>query len=215
MFRLLYLLFRKQFNRVIYSQQSKPGGFEELTMAFTDSDGRRYYRYNDDMDMPIKRWAKLKVFLAELTNCIDAKELTRIVDAMDKALNADKRDLAMIGFLIKEIRNRQEMLVHEEILFKIVTALYIREDEKTDKWDEDIFEQKMNQFRKDSREGLYDFFYKAGISKYVPYWEKCKGNVETLLEMSNLKVMALKRILGAYSSGEQSLNSLTKADTSL
>src|SRR3989304_1119169 len=118
----------------------------------------------------------------------------------------------MIGFLIKEIRNRQEMLLHEEILFKIVTALYIREDENADKWDEDIFEQKIHQFRKDSREGLYDFFYNAGISKYVPYWEKCKGNVETLLEMSNLKVMALKRILGAYSSGEQSLNSLTKAD---
>ena len=214
MFRLLYLLFRKQFNRVIYSQQSKPQDKSSMIIAFIDSDGRRYYKWNDEMEMPLMRWAKLQVFFGELTMCMNSKELLSICDGIEKAMNADTRDLAMVGFLVKEMRNRTTLLLHEEILFRIVTALYVREDEQAGKWDADIEEQKIEQFRKDSREGLYDFFYNAGIGKFVPYWEKCKGDLETLLEMSLTKVKAMERLLGAYSSANGSVKELLKGTTS-
>src|SRR3990167_4205337 len=130
MIKIFYRLFKKDILRLVYAEQSKPKDFTDMELAFIDSNGKRYYKYKDEMDMPLKRWAMLQQFFGELTMVMTHGELMRITDAMQTALGGKDRDIAMIGFLIKEIKNRCEMLLHEEILFRIVACLYIREDEE-------------------------------------------------------------------------------------
>lgn len=210
MIRLFYFLFKSQILKLQYSEQSKKKGFEKLTQVFIDSKGKRYYRYPNDMDIPILRKGALEKCLMEIESGLSSRELAMILDAMKKALNFRKGDrmipdLSKVGFLIEEINNRKDMLIHPELLFKAVSILYIREDENPAKVDEEITRQKESQLREDSKEGLYDFFYTSGLSAYIPFLEKSEDEWMESFREGTVKVEALKKHLTSISEPELSI----------
>lgn len=183
--------FRNQINRINFNQQSKPKGFSDLTEAFIDSKGKRYYTWVNEFNMPILRFNKLQEHILELQNCFTGNELTKFFDAMETALDDSMnaktekgtvKNIGKIGFLIKEARMRKEMLVHPEILFAMTAAIYIREDQDPTVWDQSEEEEKIEQFKVDSQGGLADFFYSRGLKDYIPYLRDFKGDWETLFQ---------------------------------
>ena len=170
--RYLFNLFKTDFLKMVFDEQSKPVNFDLLEAKFVDSNGKKYFKYKDDFDIPILRKGKLEQLLQELRSGISGDELGMFLDAMDKSLNKGQADVAKIGFIITEMRDRKELLLHPDILFEMVTVLYIREDENPALIDEEIHVEKYNQFKKDSQGGLYDFFYGAGLKRYIPYLKK-------------------------------------------
>ena len=118
---------------------------------------------------------------------------------MEKALGGGKKpDIAMIGFLIKEMRLREEILLHPELMFDLVGVRYIREDEDPTVIDVDIHREKVEQFKKDSRDGLYDFFYGAGLPAYMPYLKKLENELNEYWKESETKVRVMNQYLQAY-----------------
>ena len=195
--------FRRQILLIKFENQSKPNKFESLTECFIDSNGMRYYKYMNDYDMPIVRFNKLSLLLMELTNCFTGEELDLFLDAIDELfIEAFEKEgkskinvLSKIGYYIKEAKNRKKILLREDILFGMISCLYIREDQDATKWDEEIENQKIEQFKKDSSTGLYDFFYNAGLTRYIPYLKDMKYGLEKYLQEVRLKIESLNNLI--------------------
>lgn len=161
-----------------FNSQSKPVDKTMLAWSFIDSEGNRYYRWVDDFDIPIIRKGHIQKCLSELECGISQENLLLVIDTMEKAIQErDNRgrmapNISMVGHLIVELRNRQKYLFPGDILFDLAAALYVREDENPADMDMDLHRWKAGQFKKDSKAGLKDFFYNAGLKKYLPYLEK-------------------------------------------
>lgn len=200
MIRLFYWLFKSQILKLQYHEQSKKAGFEKLTFTFLDSNGKRYYRYTNDLDIPILRKGELERVLMEIESGLSGSELSNILEAMGNAINERKGDkmtpnISKIGFLIEEIKNRKEMLLHPDLLFEAVAILYIREDEDPAIVDTEILREKVKQLKLNSREGLYDFFYTSGLGAYIPFLGKSEEEWMEYYEQGRVKLEAMKTYL--------------------
>jgi hypothetical protein len=199
MIRLIYRLFKTQILKLYYLDQPKKKGFEGFEKAFVDSNGKDYLKPINDFDLPIQRVRDLETKLMRVRAGLSDENLDQFFDAMEKALGGGRKvDVAMIGHLIIEMRKRKELLLHPDLMFDIVALRYIREDEDPAIVDAEIHRQKVEQFKKDSREGLYDFFYKAGLSQYLPYLSKLENEWNEYWEESKNKIEAMNIHLKDY-----------------
>lgn len=207
--KLIYLAFPTQFNKLAFNSQTKPINFDKLSFQFIDSNGKKYYRYMDDFEMPIVRKGYIEKCFKELEYCLNADEMTDILTAMKLAINKrDNRgnmtpDIAMIGHLITEIENRKKTLLHPEILFDITATMLIREDENPSELDIELHGSKIEQFKKDSQTGLRDFFYTAGLTTYLPFLEQFGGDLNLMIAHSKAKIEGLQKQVRNYISAGQ------------
>ncbi len=170
--KFLYRHFKDSILQVQFNEQSKKKGFEKMKKMFVDSNGKAYYRYIDDLEIPIMRKGQLEKVLKEIQMGISVDESNKIDEFILDEINKPKVDRAVIGHLILERKNREKLLIHPELLFEAVAIMYIREDEEPTLVDKEITRQKIEQLKKDSVGGLYDFFYSSGINTYLPFLEK-------------------------------------------
>lgn len=204
--KFFYWLFKSHIKKLQFNEQSKKPGFEKLSFIFRDSEGKDYYKYANDFEIPILRKGELERVLLEIESGLSASELGRILKAMKDALSETKGDrfvpnIAKIGFLIEEMENRKEMLVHPELLFEVAAILYIREDEDPAIVDRQILSEKIVQLKKDSVDGLYDFFYSRGLSTYIPYLEKSEEEFTEYYELSRKKLEVMNKFLSTSEHG--------------
>ncbi len=212
--RRLFNLFKSDFLKFAFDEQSKPVDFNNLETIFLDSNGKKYFRYKDDFDIPILRKGKLEQLIKELGYGISKDELTMFLDAMEKALDKGQADVAKIGFIITEMRDRKDILIHPDILFEMVTTLYIREDENPAVIDEEIHAEKYEQLKKDSQGGLYDFFYTAGLTTYIPYLTKLKDDWNLYLEKARAELETQRSFISEKMWEKESTSKKKKSSTS-
>ena len=173
-----------------------------MEKVFVDSNGKVHYVPRNDFDMPHERTKALEKSIMRLKAGLSEDDMDLILDAMEKALNSGKKsELAVIGHCIIEIRKRKELLLHPDLLFDIAALRYIREDEDPSIIDIEKHKQKIEQFKKDSQGGLYDFFYKTGLTTFIPYLQKLEPDWEEYMTMSKIKIQALQTHLKAYTTG--------------
>lgn len=202
--KLLYKLFPEAFHKVVFASQSKPKNFDKCEFQFVDSNGRKYYKFMSDLDMPISRKSMIELKLRELSYALDKEEVQLLCEAMEKALERrDKQgrinpDIATLGFLIKEVRNRHENLLHPELIISMTAYIYIREDEDPAVIDEEIHSEKVEQFKADGAGGLSDFFYTGILKQYSPYSDTSVSDLKLLLRVQKARVDAFKRKLIDY-----------------
>ena len=67
-----------------------------------------------------------------------------------------------------------------------------------------IHEEKIKQFRKDSQGGLYDFFYKMGLMKSIPFLEKLESDWDVYMDESQARLKAMNRMNELYLTGSNS-----------
>ncbi len=200
--------FKKKAIEYAFSQQGKPKSFNGLTQVFIDSEGRKYFKHEDDVMLPFQRLSALKVCMSELNSRISAGELTEFLDAMEKGLmslaSTKKGEVAgasKIGWLISEIKWRRDNLIHEDLLFKLASIIYIREDEDPAIIDSAIEEQKITQFKKDSagREGgTWAFFFRAPLKEYIPFTITSEDDWTEYLKTSEMRMKAEKKMMESF-----------------
>lgn len=201
MYKLIYWLFKKQLLKIYYQEQSKKKGFENMKSSFVDSNGLKYYTPINDFDIPILRTKAIETCVLSIMRGLSESELSKFLYAMKKALGEGKKpDLAIIGFLIIEMEKREKMLLHPDLMFDLVSYRYIREDEDPAIIDNEIHEEKIAQFKKDSKEGLYDFFYGAGLSLYIPYLTKLEREWSEYWQQATVKIQAMNKLLSIIES---------------
>ena len=197
--RFIYWIFERQILKIYFNKQSHKKGLKNLIKVFVDSNGIKYYTWENENDIPIQRTKEIEKRLIRLKSGLSDENMNMMLDAMEKALNKGvKPDLATIGYIIKEMRNRQDLLLHPDLMFDLVALRYVREDETPTEVNESIHKDKIEQFKKDSKDGLYDFFYEMGMSGYMPYITKLESDWNMLWAESKIKIQAMNNLLQNY-----------------
>ncbi len=178
-----------------------------MKKVFVDSNGKPYYSVENDFDMPLDRIRAIEICVLGIMAGLDNKEMVLIRESMEKAINGgNKPNIAHIGHLLIEWKRREEMLLHPDLMFDLVAYKYVREDEDPAVIDKEIHKQKIDQFKKDSKEGLYDFFYRAGLSQYMPYLTKLESEWEEYFRASEIKIRVMNEHLKASLSEQELLS---------
>jgi hypothetical protein len=197
--KLLYKLIKPFFLKYYFLDQSKKSGFEKMLKVFIDSNGKAYYTTQNDFDTPLERVRGIERCVREISAGLSGDENKKIREAMKKALGDGKKpNIAMIGHLLIEMERREEMLLHPDAMFELLAYKYVREDEDPAVVDKDIHQAKITQFRKDSKDGLYDFFYRMGLSAYIPYLTKSESEWNEYYRESEAKIRAMGIHLNEY-----------------
>ena len=213
----IYLSNRRFFTDLAFNRQSKPIEKYKLDWCFIDSNGKRYYKFIDDMEMPVERYGQIQRLLVELSNCISGPELTmflsKIMEHLDPGGEAGEHKKVRIGealHLVREMQLREELLLHPDIMMELIAANFIREDENPAKWDEELHQEKIVQFKKDSQTGLYDFFHNAGLRELTPFAGLSEAEWLTYWAKSAVKIKAMHQFLsGSKSTKKKKTTSAT------
>lgn len=208
---LLYIpYFRRIALKYAFDCQRKPKDFSKLSFAFIDSNGKRYYTWDDKTDIPIKRMQAIQVCMLEQQACLTGNELHVFLNAMDKALErvltprkGEKvSGLAEVGYLLTEMRLRKDNLVHEEILFKMLALTFVREDEDFTHTDEEIQKQKIQQFKKDADGGLHDFFYGSALKEFIPFANMSAQELKEHIRNSTIRLRATMKMMDRFNTSD-------------
>lgn len=199
--RLLLRLFKKELIK-IYTQtlQHKPADFSQLQLAFVDLEGRKYYRCSRSVSLPMERFSQMNKYLGYMSAGISAKELQMLLDEADTAIMdglKNGKNAAKVSTIIHQIRERQNMILHTDLMYNFFAVQLIREDEKLEYFDEEIQMQKVEQFKKEVKEtGSWFFFHQPELreisnlfsmseEEWTKYWEISLIKQKSLIESIN------------------------------
>jgi hypothetical protein len=211
---LAFIGFRKAINE--YALSHKSGGYKEhLVYAFSDSNGRRYFRFDNMKNMPLALLEKLNELQDQMTCKMPSKDLDRWVECVENVLNNDKNKnkVTDFGYWLGQLKERRTVLFEPTVLTEIAALLYIREDENPCFYNSDLHKEKFEMIWKDSREGglLYDFFQQSGLSAYIPSGTITKENWSQYLEDTMKKVNTFGLLLSRNLASRQEIERLAQS----
>lgn len=172
-----------------------------LTLAFEDSKGQKYYYFPEKDVMTINRLGEIMTVLDEINCGLSEKELTQLVEYGESGLQAKKGesiDLTKVAFAFTQIKSRKEMLVHPDLMLKLLGWIYVREDEDPFVISKPIHVEKCKQFQEDIEKGehsLKDFFLQQHILGWCPFLNGITEELEPLWEEGLRKTKGLQTFL--------------------
>jgi len=153
--------------------------------------------------MPLERFAMSMTLLERLSSGLSGSEMDKILNEMEKALAAglsNPKTAALMGAYIHVIRERQNTVIHRDLLLNIAATWIIREDENPAVVNPDVHQQKLSVFEELSKGGAHDFFYNLGIEPLMPLFNISVDEFQTLWEYNNMELRKLNEALRQLSS---------------
>lgn len=200
--RLLFNLFEKKFIKYLVEKQGNKLDIKNLRYEFADLDGKSYYGFPKEVVLPIGRIAKLQEYVMWLQKGINSDEYDQMLEAADIALTdglINKKGGSKIGFIISELKDRKNMVVHEELFYNFIAVQLVRSDESITEFNNDIQMQKVDAIRKLNQKD--DSFFLT-IQKYLAVLNLSnitKEELMQLLDESITRVVATKKLLQSLS----------------
>lgn len=173
----------KEFLQFLHKKNGTKLTKDNLVFSFFDLDGRGYYKFPKELGLPMARLGKLTEYVKWLSSGIDGSELEKLIDNADKALTDGMKNVknaSKIGWMLSEIRDRKNMIVHDELFYNIIAVQVIRNDENSTEFNNDIQMQKVAAFRKLNTEN--DTFF-LNISEYLKAFNWSNITREELLNL--------------------------------
>lgn len=214
MIRLLYNkvpAFNKWINQLVTERLNAYDGKADLELVFVLTDQPRpnhYYRYTDDSKMPLDRFGQLQDHLIAMNSGLSRPEIDMLVTLFEKNHEAfmnmaagklRTKPLSEMGFLIGEIKERKNLILHPDIFEDIVATLYLREDEIGEPFNQKIHDQKKVAFQEAKKKGRLDPFHLKGLSAYLPSLESLADELKQYLQDTLPQVRAqqnqMKRLI--------------------
>lgn len=149
----------------------------ELIFILDHPGPNKYYRYTDEFNIPLDRYGYLQDHLTAMNAKLSRSELEMLLTLWDKNFESfmnmaagklRTKPLAEVGFIIQEIRDRKDVILHPDIFEDIVATIYIREDEIGKPYNEKIHDQKKTAFKAAKKKESFDPFYLKGLDAYLP-----------------------------------------------
>ena len=141
-----------------------------LVNVFT-FDGYTYYRFAKETNMPLERFSMSMSLLERLSSGVSGSELELILTEMEKDISlglSNPRNAARVTTYIHVLRERQNTIIHRDILLNIAATWLIRDDENPNVINPDVHQKKLEAFEEMCKEGEHDFFTRAGIDPLLP-----------------------------------------------
>jgi len=188
-------------------------------LAYTDKSGKRYYKYNDNLDMCVYRKGEIDKCLMELRY---GSSYLDVLNALRDSMNEhDKRgnmkpDIVKVGYLVNELYDREDMLLISDILFKVCANTLIREDENPYIVDQEILDEKVNVFKSEiQRGGLHAFFHSLDLLRLIGLSTTSPIELTRYMIDSETKLANQRKVLEVLTSGSQSVHGLWNEENTL
>jgi hypothetical protein len=162
---------------------------DKLIHLFKGSDGRDYYGFKVDSDLPLARFEVQLMLLEHMRAGMTGEEITTILDNIDmlvaemvKASDKDRPSYgAKIGTMTTIARARMSNSLHHELLLSMAAIWVVRDDEDPIKYNQDIHDQKRTFFAAECKEGsAYDFFQRTGFAGLPTYIQLSESELNEL-----------------------------------
>ena len=168
-----------------------------LVKVFTNG-AHTYYRFPKEVNMPLERFSMSMTLLERLSSGLSGSEMEKILTEMEKSLAAglsNPKTAALMGAYIHVIRERQNTVIHRDLLLNIAATWIIRSDENPAVINPDIHQQKLTLFEELSREAAHDFFYSLGIEPLTPLFNISPIEFQTLWDYNLIEIRKLNEAL--------------------
>ena len=155
-----------------------------MTLAFRDKKGRAYFKYDDELKIPIQRMDFADVVIKEVESRISNEDLTAFIDNQEKITFSDKKPeekLRDLSHHLRLLKERTETLPSPDLLMKLAMVFYIREDENPAILDQNVLKEKVRDMLAEQTD-LHGFFYQAGLDRYYPLSNISTKNINELLQ---------------------------------
>lgn len=149
MYKLLWKYFGAGLLKHYLNDHNKPLQLSQLMYAFTDSKGKKYYRFPENVALTFDRNQKLLGFLTMINARITSDNLKLLCDEALKIIQdgiGKDKNAAKVAALIYQIQERSTWLVPHQLVYDVLAVQYIREDESPDLFDNEIHLQKVDCF---------------------------------------------------------------------
>jgi hypothetical protein len=121
--------------------------------------------------------------LERLSSGISGSEMEGILEGMEKALSAglsNPKNAALVATYIHIIRERQDTIIHRDILLNIAATWIVRDDEDPTIINNDIHQKKLEVFEAMCKEESHDFFYRLDIEPLTPLMSMSAEDMQKL-----------------------------------
>ena len=132
----------------LYASEVPQGDKLTMDKALVDLDGKVYYRFTGSSTIiPLERMGKMQDFLTMMSAGLDEKELASLIDVANNelalALAGKKADVVKIGAVLSQIKERQQMILHDQLMWQFMAVQLVREDEPAVKFIQKIHDEKV------------------------------------------------------------------------
>lgn len=159
---ILFRLFGKRILKEHMQRVNNPLMLSEMEYRLTDKEGRKYFGFPQNVNMPVNRMVKMQEFLGLMAAGLSAKSLNNLLDHAEEAIAdglTNPKNAARAAAIIGEIRRRQEWIVPFELILNYLSVLLVREDESIDVVNDAIQADKVTHFRDNIKD--YSFFFQS------------------------------------------------------
>ncbi len=202
MYKLIWKIFGKGLLSYYLKDQNKPKTHSDLTYAFTDQEGKKYYRYPDQMNLPLERFNKLQEFHVWMSARLTPEQLDLLVDKgisiISKGIEQGN-NAAKVTAILYQIKEREAMIVPHQLVLNMIAVQLVREDETPQAFDNDIQLEKVKAFMADAE--LHDTFFLTlpELRRLLNTYNISKGDWMKYSEESQKQEEVIKKSLEMYS----------------
>lgn len=190
--------YEKEFLAHILKQKEVMLVKDDLNFKFFDLDGNAYYEYPSTIYLPMARLAKLQEYVMWISAGISGDELDGMLKKADKALSDGLKagkGASIIGFIIQELMDRKNMVIHEELFYNFIAVQLIRHDESPTQFNNEIQMQKVESFKKMNKKDDSFFLNIQEYLKVLNLSNITKDDLDKLLAEAIQRTRAMKKIL--------------------
>ena len=187
---------RKMLNRINKKMGIKVTK-DNLLLAFNDDSGNGYYKFPSGMEMPVLRIAKLQEFLMWLMRGASREEYLRAIGIAEAALQdgiKNPKSAAKIGFVLQELKNRSEMVIHDELFYNIIAVQLVRHDEDPTKFNNEIHLQKVEDLKEMDKKDDTFFLHIQEFLAVFNLSNVGRVELETLMNVSRVTRQAMDKM---------------------
>jgi len=178
-----------------------------MRFAFYDRQGREYYYFLDNAEIPIVRKLHLTDAYIKLFTGISDDDVRQSLAAIDAAINeTDKKgnmspNIGRIGYICTQLLSRSGRLLHTDVVYRLAALYFIRSDEKTDSIDETIVSEKIEAIKSFDNPALHVLFFEKKVSKLFPFIGESGEMLSDLLSQGTVELNAYVSELKQYVDG--------------
>jgi hypothetical protein len=174
--------------------------FDNMVKVFSRS-GHTYYKFPKELNLPLERFSMVMALMERLSSGLSGSEMDLILEKMELALSAglsNPKNAALIATYIHIIRERNDTVIHRDILINLAATWLVRDDENPNVINADIHKEKVTLFDAMCKEGSHDFFTRIGIEPLVPLLTMSPSDFQILwdhnVQQQQLLIKALNQL---------------------
>jgi hypothetical protein len=169
-----------------------------LSHSFTDDEGNAYYSFPKEIELPIARMGKLQEYLMWMAKGVSKEEYIKAIDYAEGALKnglSDNKGVAKIGFVLHELKDRCNMVLHDELFYNIIAVQLVRHDESPSEFNNEIHLQKIEAFKQLDKKDDSFFLAIQELLNQLGLANITKKNLDELLKESAILRKAMERMM--------------------